>query len=278
MPKVKTYDDDDYHGAGPGGDASVSSIVFGLMIMVALVVAAAAWMGGSMAKVEAGMGNVLDSAARTTGLAVSSVVVLGLEGDPVLREEVRAAAMVEPGENMWRADPHRIRGRIEGTGKVVNVTVHRLWPNQVVITASPATPTALWHDGVAWQVLDGRGRVMQGEAAARHAGLLKVSGADGAGAMPALNAALASAPSLEGRVQLARLVEGRRWDVLLDSGLVLRLPGEDDLDEALRRFEALNRAEQLADRPLRLADFRLRDRVFLRPLQRAVAEAGEGAA
>ncbi len=281
MPKVVTHDDDDY-GDPRRSDVSVSSVVFGLMIILALVVAAAAWMGGSMAKVEAGVGNVLDSVARTTGLAVSSVTVIGLDADPVLREQVLATAMIEPGENMWRADPHSIRDRIEATGRVVNVTVHRLWPDQVVITAHPATPTALWHDGEDWQVVDGLGRVMTGERPADHAGLLRVSGEGAAAAMPALREALAAAPSLMGRVGIAQRVDARRWDLLLDSGLVVRLPGETRLAAALGRFEALNQAEQLADRPLRLADFRLPGRVFLRPAGPASRHPGlrttEGAA
>ncbi|MEM7765979.1 MAG: cell division protein FtsQ/DivIB [Pseudomonadota bacterium] len=278
MPKVRSYEDDEYDMAPRRNDASVSSIVFGLMIIVALVVSAAAWMGGSMSKVEAGVGNALDTVARSTGLAVETVVVLGLDEAPALRDDVRALAMIEPGENMWRADPHRIRTRIEGSGKVVNVTVHRLWPSQVVVTASPATPTALWHDGASWQVVDTRGRVMRDEPPARYADLLKVSGDGGEAAMPDLKAALEAAPSLDGRIQMARLVDGRRWDVLLDTGVVVRLPGRGHLAEALDRFEALNRSEQIADRAIALADFRLRDRVFLRPSAAPGAAPAEGAA
>lgn len=274
MPKVKGFDegDDGYAPREPG--TSVLSVVFALMIMLALVVSAAAWMGGSMAKVENSFGNALDTMARTTGVAVETVAVLGLDDEPALRDTVKAAAMIEPGENMWRADPHRIKARIEGSGKVMNVTVHRLWPNQVVITAQPAEPAALWHDGVAWQVIDARGRVMTGARPDAHAELLKVSGAGADVAVVTLIDALQVAPSVTPRIQLAKHVASRRWDLLMDNGLVVRLPAADHLADALSRFERLNASRNLVDRPLAMADFRLERRVFLRPK----TVLGEGAA
>ncbi|MEM0986342.1 MAG: cell division protein FtsQ/DivIB [Pseudomonadota bacterium] len=278
MPKVSAFDDDDFEIPARRADANVSSVVFGLMIIVALVVSAAAWMGGSMAKVEAGIGNALDTVARSTGLAVDDVVVLGLDGQPRLRDDIRAAAMVEPGENMWRADPHRIRARVEQTGRVVNVSVHRLWPDQVVITASPAKPTALWHDGGSWHVIDGLGQTMQNEPPAAHPTLLKINGPGADAAMPDLQAALDAAPSLRGRIQMAQWVDGRRWDILMQSGLIVRLPGKPRLAEAIERLETLNRQHALVDRPLSLADFRLPDRIFLRPSKDTRSPSAQGEA
>ena len=98
-----------------GEEVRVSSVVFGFVMLVAIVVATAAWMGGSMSQIENRFASFMDDTARTVGIAVNDVSIIGLEQDPALAQDIRAAAMIEPGENMFRADPHVIRRRVEGT-------------------------------------------------------------------------------------------------------------------------------------------------------------------
>jgi len=86
----------------PEEEVRVSSVLFGLAILTALIVAAAAWMGGSLSQVERRVGHMMDSSARSLGLAVQYVSVEGVPED--LAEQIRFAALVEPGENMFRAD------------------------------------------------------------------------------------------------------------------------------------------------------------------------------
>lgn len=159
-----------------GEEVRVSSVLFGLVMLIAIVVALAAWMGGSMSQIENRFAGFMDDSARMAGVAVNEVAVLGLEQDPALQQEVRDAAMIEPGENMFRADPYIIRRRVESTHKVLNVRVHRLWPDQVVIIADAAEPVALWHDGTEWTVVDGLGRVIPDEHADDHPDLVRIAG------------------------------------------------------------------------------------------------------
>ena len=66
------YDDDEFEDAP---EVRISSVIFGLMMVTALIVAAAAWMGGSLSKVEMRFANAVDGVARTIGLSVDSVSV-----------------------------------------------------------------------------------------------------------------------------------------------------------------------------------------------------------
>jgi cell division protein FtsQ len=186
-----------------GEEVRVSSVIFGIVMLVAILVATAAWMGGSLSQIGSRFGGFVDDGARVVGLDVKDVAVMGLEDNPVLADEVRAAAMIEPGENMFRADPHLIRSRVEATHKVLNVRVHRLWPGQVVILADAAEPVALWHDGRQWQVVDGLGRVLPGARAEDHPELLRLAGKGAPEAAPLLTAALAAAPDINTRVAVA---------------------------------------------------------------------------
>lgn len=247
-----------------GEEVRVSSVIFGIVMLIAILVATAAWMGGSMSQIGSRFGGFLDDTARLVGVDVRQVTVIGLETNPSLADEVRAAAMIEPGENMFRADPHLIQRRVEATKKVLNVRVHRLWPGQLVILADAADPVALWHDGREWKVVDGLGRLIPNASAEDHGHLLRLAGVGAPQAAPQLTRALAEAPDLDGRVAVATRVGDRRWDMRFVSGVTVRLPEDDALESALDRLATLQVRTALTQRPLDLIDLRSESRVYLR--------------
>lgn len=255
-----------------GEEVRVSSVVFGIVMLIAILVATAAWMGGSMSQIGSRFGGFMDDTSRLVGIDVKDVNVIGLQDNPALADEVRAAAMIEPGENMFRADPHLIQRRVESTNKVLNVRVHRLWPGQVVIFAEAADPVALWHDGRQWQVVDGLGRLLPGAHAEDHPGLLRLAGLGAPEAAPQLAAALASAPDINGRVAVATRIGARRWDMRFINGVTVRLPEDQGLEPAIERLAKLQVRTALTQRPLELIDLRSRGRVYLRPARVATAE------
>ncbi|MEL7128709.1 MAG: cell division protein FtsQ/DivIB [Pseudomonadota bacterium] len=273
MPKVKTQ----ATKAGAGrkraaveafdGRESVnaSSILFGLAILTALIVSAAAWMGGSLSQLERRAGHMMDSTARSLGLAVQYVSVEGVSDE--LAEELRFAALVEPGENMFRADPHLIRDRVEATRLVVNVQVHRFWPDHILILADAVEPVALWNDGANWAVVDGLGQTVLDTTGRNidYNRLVRVAGVGGDVAAPGLVEALAEFPELAARVQIARRAAEERWDLYFDTGVVAHLPRDETLPSAMRRLAFMDRDSDILSRPLVSIDIRHADQVFLKP-------------
>lgn len=260
-----------------GEEVRVSSILFGLVMLVAIVVATAAWMGGSLSQIETRFGGFLDDTARMAGVSVNDVSVLGLEQNPALVNDIRAAAMIEPGENMFRADPQLIRRRVEATRKVLNVRVHRLWPGQIVIIADAAEPVALWHDGKEWTVVDGLGRIMPDARAGDYKALVRLAGQGAPTAAPQLVNALKKAPDVSARLAIATRIADRRWDVRLVNGATVRLPEDDAMDGALARLSTLQTRTALMQRPVTMIDLRNKGRIYLSPAQsgtaRKIAEA-----
>ena len=261
-----------------GEEVRVTSVLFGLVMLIAIVVALAAWMGGSMSQIENRFAGFMDDSARMAGVSVNEVSVLGLEQDPALQQEIRASAMIEPGENMFRADPYIIRRRVESTHKVLNVRVHRLWPDQVVIIADAAEPVALWHDGTTWTVVDGLGRVIPDARASDHPDLIRIAGRGAPEAAPALVKALAGAPEVTGDLAIATRINDRRWDMRLISGATVRLPEDVQLISALGKLGELQVRTALMQRPLKLIDLRNAGRVYLGPVNMPDFKAREEAA
>lgn len=248
----------------PEEDVRVSSVLFGLAILTALIVAAAAWMGGSLSQVERRAGHFMDSSARSLGLAVQYVSVEGVSED--IAEKVRFAALIEPGENMFRADPYSIRKRIEDTRTVVNVQVHRFWPDHILILADAVQPVALWKTGAEWEVVDGLGRVIpEPDSRLRKEKLLRVAGVGGDIAAPQLVEAFGEFPKLSKRVVLARRMADERWDVQFDTGIIVRLPRDETMAPAVRRLAFMERDNQILARPLETIDLRHANQIFLTP-------------
>lgn len=246
--------------------ADPASIVTGLVLVVAVIVAGAALLGGSMSKLGAGVSGAVDSTAASLGFAVQDVRIVGLQQDTRRARLVQQTAGIETGDNMFRADPHTIRRRILSSGQVTSAQVYRLWPNQILIHASPARAAAVWHDGEAWRVIDGTGQIMEGLAAQDYADLIRLSGAEAPAGVPALLRFLAEAGSVSERLSYAERVSRRRWDIRLRNGLLIRLPPDTSVARAAKELAALGGSARLTERSLARIDLRVPERTFLEPL------------
>jgi len=234
MPQIKHPADPSLR---PSDQVKASSVLFGLVIITALIVASAAWMGGSLSAVGKKMSGAMDGMARSIGLSVERVEIEGVSGEH--ESLVRAAVMIEPGENMFRADPVKIAERVEATGAVTHVRVYRLWPDTILVVATPARPVALHRSGEAWLVIDSGGRVRVDLDASAYPALPRLVGADAPEQWPALLEAIAPHPAL------ATLLEGAvhrgsgRWTLLLEGGVSLKLPELQRAGPALAAIETL---------------------------------------
>jgi cell division protein FtsQ len=238
--------------------------LFGGVVALAGVVAAAAWIGGSLGAIGERAQAVVDDVSRAAGLTVSRVVVIGL--DPAVEERVRAAAGVGVGATMLSADPHAIRDRLAALDAVGGVSVHRLWPDQLTILAETRIPLALWESGGALRVIDQHGRLFSELDADSHLSLMRVSGESAPEAAPALAARLAATPELARRVVAAERVGGRRWDLRFTSGVDASLPEDALMDEALAAINLLHAQNRLLDLPVAHIDARHPDRLAVRPI------------
>jgi cell division protein FtsQ len=82
---------------------------------------------------------------------------------------------------------------------------------------------------------------------------------------------LEAEPELWKRVDAAKLVSGRRWDLKLKNGVEVKLP-EEELTVALRRLAVLQEEDQLMDKDIMTIDVREPERVTIRTKPGAVQE------
>jgi cell division protein FtsQ len=276
-PRPKVENDEEFDNELPSSRSALASpyeaqnlrerigaYAFASVVGLAAVIAAAAWLGGSLGSVGVRMDSGLDAVMRSAGLTVDKIVVVGL--DPLLEQRARDAAMLEPGESMLAADPSAIKARVEELDAVGGVSVQRLWPDQITIIAETREPVALWRDGETWKVIDQHGEVFVQADMNDHLHLPRISGAEGNHAAPALLAALGDYPELAIRLDGAERIGGRRWDIRFEEGVDVALPADGEMGEALRALNFLQAQNRILELPVSRIDARHPDRFALRPL------------
>jgi cell division protein FtsQ len=237
------------------------------LAVAALAIAAVLGLGGLLAVAsgaadDAGkaIASATAGAARGAGLAVRQVTPQAPDGGPLTearRAQVLEAAAVPPGGVMFAIDPGAIRARVEKLAWVESARVLRLWPDQLVIIATPRRPVALWQKDGRFAMIDGSGAALSGFAAR------PVSGAEAGAAAPALLAALGARPAIQERTAAAIYVDARRWTLQLASGASVLLPAQG-IEGALDQLVALQADMGLLDRPLDRIDLRHKGALLVR--------------
>jgi cell division protein FtsQ len=157
------------------------------------------------------------------------------------------------------------RQKLLGLPAVSEVSVRRVYPNQLVIKLEEKVPVARWRiDGITFLV-DAAGERI-GVAAAADSKLPLVIGDNAANDAVVITRALERYPSLNtGLAALSRIAD-RRWDLLYKTGLRVKLP-ETGVAQALVRLDRYQTEYQLLDRDVKLIDLRVANVLTVRPVE-----------
>jgi cell division protein FtsQ len=201
------------------------------------------------------------SAMEKYGLSVTAIEVVGSARTG--RDELLAAIGVSPGHPILLVDLDGLRRRVEALPWIETATVARQLPGVVRVSVVERLPFALWQRDGRTVLIDKSGAVIAGADAAAHGRLPRVVGPGAAPLAAELVASLAVEPDLFRRVENAILVRGRRWDVELADGVVVRLP-EDGKRQAWLKLAALEREQGVLSWDIVAVDLRDPDRVVVR--------------
>jgi cell division protein FtsQ len=198
----------------------------GLVACLAFYAATAAYgvvAGGHWNDVHDAAGDVTNRAAIAAGFEVKAVQVEG-------REHVSEARIAEllgsyRGQSIFAFDTDAARARLKAEGWIGEVRVTRFLPTTLVVELKERKPFALWREGGRTAVIDAKGRVLGLAARGDFPNLPIVSGAGAATPAKEIVEAVSAMPELKAQVQEIARVAGRRWDLVLDSGLRAKLPG-----------------------------------------------------
>lgn len=201
------------------------------------------------------------AATAKAGLAVDDVLVEGR--GRTTTAEVLTALEVGRGSPTLRFDPEAARARLLALSWVADARVERRLPDLIFVRLQERQPLALWQLHGRLNVIDTEGEIITGAEPARFADLPLLVGEGAPERAGNLLALLDRAPDLAALVVAAVRVGERRWNVVLDGDIEVRLP-EVGAVEAWEQLAELVRDEALLERDVVTIDLRLPDRLILR--------------
>lgn len=204
-----------------------------------------------------------------SGMKVQNVVVEGRKHANL--QALKYIVDIEKGQSIFEPDIDAIKEKLEHVTWVKSAVVERHLPNTISITLTERVPMALWQHQGKISVIDADGEVLSDGNLGRFKNLMLLVGEDAPKQARDLVAMISAEPDLRARVESAKWIGGRRWDLYLKNGVSVKLP-EDDLGQAVRRLASAQGEAKLMDRKIQSIDLRDPLRIVVQTQPGAVEE------
>lgn len=198
--------------------------------------------------------------SQRQGLTVRDIMVNGRHF--TAKDDVWQALGIKPGDAILGVDLVTVQANLQILPWVAYASIERRLPGLIFITIAERQPLAIWQYKGELNVIDNNAAVILGAAAADFASLPVVVGADAPASAKQLLDQVSAHAELRSLLQSAVRVGQRRWDLRLQSGLIVKLP-ETNAELALERLIQLQTAQQIFQQDYVTIDLRLDDRIFL---------------
>ncbi len=247
-----------------------------IALTVAVLVAAAflgAERGGHLDAFAAQYGTVGDWVARALGLGVNVVTVSG--ATHMSEPRILTIAGIDSRKSLPFFDVAEARARLEADPLVKQASVRKLYPNRIVIDIVERTPYAVWQKDGDVHAIAADGAPIDEVSDGRYADLPFVVGEGANERVREFVALLQAMDELQPRVEAGVLVDQRRWNLRLKSGVDVKLP-EDNPESAIADLLRLERQSRILERDVLAVDLRVPGRVFVRLSEEAAAAWADG--
>lgn len=237
-------------------------ILTGAAVSAVLGLGVFAWMSGAVEK--AGHWTRAQSLAVTAGAGfrVDEILVTGrnrLDAE-ILLENLGIAA----GDPVFGVSLPAVQAAVAENPWVEHVTVSRRLPGSIVVTIREREPAALWQHHKKISLIDAGGNVLATAGLESYRHLPLVVGEDARTHVVEVLGLIKAEPDIARHLQAAVRMGGRRWDLRLDNGMLVRLP-ENNMELALRRLALYHMNNGLLDKNIAEIDLRVADKMVILP-------------
>jgi cell division protein FtsQ len=196
------------------------------LVLFALI--AALFVSGVIGRTIHGVNNAVDAIVADAGFGISEIHLAG--NGRVPPETILAALGMSPGESIFAAKLAQARNRIMALDWVASADVVRRYPDSIFVTVVEKRPFALWQSpalgngkgGVA--IVERAGGVITTQSVEKFARLPKLVGVGASAAAADLVDAVMTHRAAAARVAAYEYVSQRRWNLILNDGVVVKLP------------------------------------------------------
>ncbi len=189
----------------------------------------------------------------SNGFKVENVLVDGRVNTN--RDALKYLVAIDKGQSIFEPDLSDLKDKLQQLTWVKSATVERHLPDTIAVRIEERQPLALWQHQGKLSVIDTEGAVLSDDNLGRFKNLLILVGDDAPQHAADLVAMITAEPDLKARVESAKWIGDRRWDLYLKNGVSVKLP-EDDLGQAVRRLADAQGEAKLMDRKIESIDLR----------------------
>lgn len=196
------------------------------VVLFALI--AALFASGVIGRTIHGVNDTIDAVIADAGFGISEIHLAGNSRVPP--ETILAALGMKPGESIFGAKLGQARNRIMALDWVASADVVRRYPDSIFVTIVEKRPFALWQSpelgngrgGVA--VVERAGGLITTQGVEKFARLPKLVGPGAPEAAADLIDAVMTHRAAAARIAAYEYVSNRRWNLILNDGVVVKLP------------------------------------------------------
>jgi cell division protein FtsQ len=228
--------------------------------------------GGAYDEFIAQQGSLADLSARMFGFGINGVTFVGAR--ELNEEDLLRASGITTRDSLLFLDVAAVRARLKEMPLVRDVSVRKLYPGRLAVDVQERAPYALWQMHGQIQIVSADGMAIDQLTDERFTRLPFVVGEDANLRVPEFLKIVEGAGELRDQIRAGVLVAGRRWNLKLSSGLLIKLP-EDAPEVVFARFAKQAREMRILEKDLISVDLRIPDRMVARLTADAAAARAE---
>lgn len=200
--------------------------------------------------------------ARTgeMGFRVANIYVEGRQYTDA--QSLKSIINVEKGDPLFAFDVDEAQQLMQRLSWVKSADVKRLLPDTIYVGITERKPYALWQRQGRISVIDEEGVVLTDQRRPEFSKLVMLVGEGVPDEAKNFLTMLQAEPMLYNQTEAATLISGRRWDITLKNGIVVKLP-EDDLGVALTRLAKAQMDDRLLEKDIAGVDLREANRLII---------------
>ncbi len=203
---------------------------------------------------------VAEATTSAAGFAIEDVKVSG--NDETSEIEILQLLGLDGTTSLVALNADAARQKIANLPWVQNVEVRKVYPRTVEVKLKEREAYAIWQHGSELSLIQKDGSVIAPLRDNKFAKLPLFVGRDAETAAASIDDQFAKWPDVRSHVKAFVRVAGRRWDLYLDNGVIIKLP-EDNIDDALARLTKLDKEQNLLQRDIAAVDLRIDDRTAI---------------
>ncbi|MDI5923619.1 cell division protein FtsQ/DivIB [Rhizobium leguminosarum] len=203
---------------------------------------------------------VAQATTTAAGFAIEDVKVSG--NSETSEIEILQLIGLDGTTSLVALDVDAARRKIAHLPWVESVEVRKIYPKTIEVKLKERQAYAIWQHGQELSLIEKNGSVIAPLRDNKFSALPLVVGRDAETAAASLDDAFSKWPDVKARVKAYVWISGRRWDLHMDNGVVVKLP-EEGIDHALATLSKFDKEHQLLERDIAAVDLRLSDRTAI---------------